>query len=668
MRDCGVRRRREARRTLDREKESVPVNLLTNEPSHHALLPASLDPASLLTTPHLLTPSGQPQPACHDTLQHRRASSATQPYFTTRRLLRAFDCVHLAAVDRSMLSSSRFAVMASGFFHSLRSAFLPPPTDPLSTSTTSTSPSSAIDSDTFLPLLSVFQPSNVADVLILAAHHARLQRWDSVHATYDQLASALLMRRDDKQSPVSAAKSVPSSASMMYSPLVSSLSSDEVDWWLAALQQSQRDATMLQPRQHSSRHVDKGNNNHIIKEQAEKRAESPPVVTTSVAGVDAVIEIQQHGALYNEEQQQPTDETLVCETEQQHIIVAGQTPHETEDGSVGVVGAPRKRQRARRKRTKGEWGEMKVPARKRSKRQARKGSRAMDTHAAEGAIMAEEHSTEMAEGGHHSASIRSEGEEGGPRKHATVECSSAEDESNEGATHEIDTDSREPVNVIAKNEQYADRQAENMQEDDQLMEGGKVETVGSTTAMDTLHSRWKRPCKRLVRFRVVAGESEQRQIEALQKEYMKQNGVIPPASSPHSTIEQQQQPTFVTTDPSTDESAIPSHIRTDEQPATDQPSHQSDTIHDTDPHVHLPLDPICPSPSADTCAVPQTFLSPAQPSLLSLTGRALSGVASQMPHTSSLHGTVANVASNAAVFPPPAAPHCLSATVDGFLA
>ena len=140
-----------------------------------------------------------------------------------------------------MFSAARFTGLASGFFRSLRSAFHP--SAPRSASIECDSPPPGIDSSTLLPLLTRFQPSNVTDVLVVAAHYARMQRWDSVHAVYLQLDRALRLRHNYE-----AKESALVSASVDYLPLVACLTSDDCEGWLSVVRQCQRDASILQTK------------------------------------------------------------------------------------------------------------------------------------------------------------------------------------------------------------------------------------------------------------------------------------------------------------------------------------------------------------------------------------------------------------------------------------
>ena len=502
-----------------------------------------------------------------------------------------------------MLSLSRFAVMASGLFRSLRSAFQPPPAPHITHSATvdRDSPPSAIEADSFLPLLALFRPSDVADVLILAAHYARIQRWDSVETTYRQLECALKLRQSH-HTAVSASDSV--SSLSMYAPLVALLSDDECVRWLIAVQQCQRDASMLQARQPSSHDLDDGHSSHDNVEQSDSQHECrPSEETVCQQQSEPPHEHKQH----EQRQQQCTDGKYGDDDKQRSSNVdeseLRETAEETADGAAEAVAAPRKRKRARRKRVKGEWGEIVVPARKRSKRHVRRSSKATDEQLT--AAATEEDSTEI-----HARRVHAD----------------------DMAVERELIDMQQRDTVVAE-DTVADEQMEAATVQGQLLDHGS-----STAAAVTLHSRWKRPCKRLVRFRVVAGEEEQRQIEALQEEYIRTSGDKPPAPSSLPTVEEQQ-PTSLAADSPSNEPATPSTaLPAAEQPVAVQSTLHSDAVQTAVSDDKTVNQPNCP-PSSSVNATVGSLSSSPQPPPSASTDQAALASTSNFASPGVLHGT-----------------------------
>jgi len=364
-----------------------------------------------------------------------------------------------------------------------------------------------------------------------------MQRWDSVEAIYQRLESALQPSQNSE--PTVAASEAASLPPSQYAQLVAPLSSEERRAWLAAVQQCQRDATMLQSRQHSTQADNDGASND----------------ETAAVTDEETIEKRQQVVLGQERQQLQCGDAMNGDEAEQLDDSMGDAA-EKEAGSVESEAAakPRKRKKARRQRTKGEWGEIIVPARKRTKRQAHRSSRATDEQrtAAETTAAADEHSAGMDDAANENDTIQ----------HERIEAA---------AHNAPEDDSSFPLNNSA-DEQQGDSHVD--LRDGQPMESEPMEAGNGTAAATTLHSRWKRPNKRLVRFRVVAGEEEQPQIEAQQAEYMSVNEhKLPHAVShqPTAVMEQQQQSTLVTTDSALHESVIPStDIATVEQTGLDR--------------------------------------------------------------------------------------------------
>ena len=126
-----------------------------------------------------------------------------------------------------------------------------------------------------------------------------------------------------------------------------------------------------------------------------------------------------------------------------------------------------------------------------------------------------------------------------------------------------------------------DEQVAEPMQDSQLVEGLSTWEDNSAAAEVLLHSRWKRPCKRLVRFHVVAGEEEQRQIEALQDEYMRLNTVAP-ATSDQSHTRQQHISDLVSIDAAQQQSFTPSSAAVAlEQTVSNQAALTSKAVVDT---------------------------------------------------------------------------------------
>ena len=476
-----------------------------------------------------------------------------------------------------MFSHSRATVMASRFFRSLHSAFRPSPAQACSTSaaTECSHCSSGIDAEQLLPLLALFHPSDLADVLILAAHYARTQQWDSVHAVYQQLDSALRAR--GAHHPAVAAG--PASALPAYAPLVSSLSTDECEAWLAVLQQCQRDATMLQPRPPSSHATDDQQRHDDSNGQDEQSEHCSQVEAAAAVTAHTNTDNQSHASLHEQQQlNQSTDPVLEAE------LHASSTAAESEQQQLSAtafdgVTTQRPQKRARRKRAEAEWGES-MPAKRKVKRQARQDCRSTDGKraGADTPAATEQYGTDMHATTSQPAHISTGKAEEARQGRGLSYDDTVRDQSNDPVLHTTLTDS--------SNKQVGEPPAKAGQ-DEQRMEGEPEEVGGGTAAALAVRSRWKRPSKRLVRFRVIAGDGELSQIEAQQEEYMRLNGLMASPAS-HQPVIDQQLPvsTLATTDNSPEMPATASiDLSMVEPAATDAASH-TDAVRDALAAMH----------------------------------------------------------------------------------
>ena len=495
----------------------------------HLLLPPSLSPRP--TSPHS---------SCSALTFSATSCAAPQSIFITATALCycsrcsqqiASSSGLVSAAVRLMFSATGLSAMTSGFFRSLRSAFRQPVAQSIACSAASdcSDPPPAIESHLLLPLLALFRPSNVADTLILAAHYARTERWDSVEAIYCQLEEVLQLQGNGNL-----AASAPTQPSSAYAPLVAPLSSAQCDAWLVVVQQCQRDAKLLQSL-HSSSHIPTEHHNGTTNAQSEKHDELSSAVVVGKATSQPILD-----ALHQEQQQQWVDGTQGSNVEQHENSMADTTEERVSDEGLEAVVKQRKRQRAR-KPTKGQWGEMMAPPRKRTRRQTRQRSKAKD---------AEGQRTDTLPNIPYPVNASLEGAVAADALQTDAIMSDDRHESKEAAPPDT-VDGMEIADAGAADKQESGSTVP----DEQLAEGDQIEDASGATAAATLRSRWKRPCKRLVRFRVVAGEEEQRQIEAQQEEYFKLNGGVPTPSSTEPGVER---PTLATSDLPPTEPAISS--------------------------------------------------------------------------------------------------------------
>ena len=185
--------------------------------------------------------------------------------------------------------------------------------------------------------------------------------------------------------------------------------------------------------------------------------------------------------------------------------------------------APRKK--AGKKRMRADRGQVVRPSRKKGRKRSR--SIAPERHGAAAEKPSSAAASEVQHAVTHSEQRDTEADSGRPLSELAGKLVVQHSTAGEGA--ELD--------AATADELDGETPAQAMQQEEQpAAQDGMA--VDDTPAAAALRSRWKRPCKRLVRFRVVAGEEEQRQIEALQEEYLRQVGHTPSTSSEQPATEQ----------------------------------------------------------------------------------------------------------------------------------